>query len=642
MWQQRIFNLLILLCITFFSLIVLLTYIDHNETNNTESKAKNLIQQELGIAVQQIDSELKILYSVANSLVKDISSGELQRSAINDRLAEMMAITPNLFGIGVAYIPYVNTPQERRQSPYYLSRETNEDLIQPFTIPCPTVSNISKCVVFIEYSLKNIQTLPTLKNLGKQASLLNTENLAKIGYQFVISKQGNFITHPIFEYHNEPKNIFEITQHDKVIEQLAKSAIHNNSGFVEYVNQTTGQNLWVFYQPIPTTEWSMFTVLQKDSFIDPTASWQLWIELGIITFLVFLFSLILRVDTGNVFDLWVASCITSVLLLVSLYVVWDFIETGPVISNQDKTQTIIVSPEGLTSFFDYTKNITNNLTVIPTEIVIEHLEFDENDAINIVGYVKQRYKSEIHDEITRGFSLPQAETTKIKIIDHYLTNQTETIRWSFTAYIPQEFDYSKYPLDRRRINLLFQHVDKNVILSPDFYPIMNPSSHPGVEKLNFLHEWNVHSSFFNYQQNEKKLDFYLSIVLQRDLLNPFVYHILPLIVVLVMLFTISLLLGQIKTYFNVIPPLTALFIGTLLSHIGLRQNISMWVILYGEYFYVFTYTSIISVLINFYLFDNHKELKILQYKQGILSKILFFPIVLGEILSIMLWMFIFF
>jgi len=545
-----------------------------------------------------------------------------------------MAATPNLLGIGVAYVPYVNTLEQRRQSPYYLSRETNENLIQPFVIPCALVNNISKCVVFIEYSLKNIQALPTLKNLGNQVSLLDTSNLAKIGYQFIISKQGDFITYPIPEYVN--KNIFETTKRDKVLEQLAKSAIHNNDGFVEYFNQTTGQTLWIFYQPIPTTEWSMFTVLIKDSFISPTASWRLWIELGLITFLVFLFSLILRVDTGNSFDLWVASFITSVLFLISLYVVWDFIETQPVISNKNPHQTSIVSPEGLNSFFNSTQ--TNKLALIPTEVVIEYLEFDDNDAINIAGYVKQQYQSEIHNEITRGFTLPQAKTTKVNIIDHYLTDQTETIRWNFTAHIPQEFDYYHYPLDRRIINLSVQHADKNAILIPDFYPVMNPTSHPGVGKLNFLSDWNVHSSFFNYQN---KHDFYLSIVLQRDLLNPFVYHVLPLIVVLVMLFTISLLMGQITTYFNVIPPLTALFIGTVLSHIGLRQNISMWVILYGEYFYVFTYTAILSVLINFYLFDNHKELKMLQYKRGLLSKILFFPIVLGEILSIMLWMFIF-
>ncbi|MBE9562141.1 MAG: hypothetical protein IMF12_04675, partial [Proteobacteria bacterium] len=312
--------------------------------------------------------------------------------------------------------------------------------------------------------------------------------------------------------------------------------------------------------------------------------------------------------------------------------------TSPVTSNENPDQTIIVSPESLDSFFDYTP--ANELTLIPTKVVIERLEFDENDGINIAGYVKQQYQSEIHNEITRGFTLPQSKSTKIKIIDHYLTDETETIRWSFTAYIPQEFDYYHYPLDRRMINLLVRHADENAIIIPNFSSEINASSNPGIEKLSFLRDWNVHSSFFNYQNN-KKPDFYLTIVLQRNLLNPFVYHILPLIVVLVMLFTISLFMGQIKTYFNVIPPLTALFIGTLLSHIGLRQNISMWVILYGEYFYVFTYTAILSVLINFYLFDNHKEFKTLQYKQGLLSKILFFPIVLGEILSIMLWMFIF-
>ncbi|MDM8569207.1 hypothetical protein QUF50_06820, partial [Thiotrichales bacterium HSG1] len=253
MWQQRVFNLLLFFCIITLLSVVLLVYVEHYETNQAENEAKRLIYRELSTAVQKIDTELQNLYSIANSLALKLSNGELQRTDINKRLAEIMAMTPNLFGIGVAYIPYVNTPQERRMSPYYLSRESTETLIQPFTIPCALVNNISKCVIFIEYSLKNIQTLPTLKNLGRQVSLLNTDNLAKIGYQFTISKQKELITYPITEHVNS--NIFEATQPDKIFEQLVKSAIHNESGFAEYFNQTFGQDLWVFYQPIPTTAW---------------------------------------------------------------------------------------------------------------------------------------------------------------------------------------------------------------------------------------------------------------------------------------------------------------------------------------------------------------------------------------------------
>ncbi|MBE9562239.1 MAG: hypothetical protein IMF12_05180, partial [Proteobacteria bacterium] len=211
MWQQRVFNLLLFSCIITLLAVILLIFIEYYETNETENQAKQLIQQELSIAVRKINTELRDLYSVADSLAQKLSTGELPRSEINERLAEIMAMTPNLFGIGVAYIPYVNTPKERRQSPYYLNRESAETLIQPFTIPCALVNNLSKCVIFIEYSLKNIQTLPTLKNLGKQVSLLNTDNLAKIGHQFIISKHGNLITYPIPGH----TNIFEMAQRDK-------------------------------------------------------------------------------------------------------------------------------------------------------------------------------------------------------------------------------------------------------------------------------------------------------------------------------------------------------------------------------------------------------------------------------------------
>ncbi|MCK5876977.1 MAG: hypothetical protein KAG43_05025, partial [Candidatus Marithrix sp.] len=118
MWHTKVFNTLLFLCIITLLAVVLLMYVEHSETNQTENEAKRLIQQELSIAVQKIDTELQGLHSIATSLAKNLSTGKLQRSAINERLTEIMAMTPNLFGIGVAYIPYVNTPQERRQSPY--------------------------------------------------------------------------------------------------------------------------------------------------------------------------------------------------------------------------------------------------------------------------------------------------------------------------------------------------------------------------------------------------------------------------------------------------------------------------------------------------------------------------------------------
>jgi hypothetical protein len=598
--------------------------------DNQVQATKDQLMQKTQLAVQQIDEVLSQLSSTVHSLADEIGSGKLQRSQIMERLEKTMDKTPHLFGMGVAYIPYLNDPQTRRHSPYYTqgsSQTEDQDLLQVFTVPCsyndPTSQyKMSKCLVFADYSLQDIK------------ALMNSLDLGKTGYGFVLSKQGVFLAHPIEEYVKSKKTIFNIADihNDNALKRLGERAINNESGVMEYIDPMTGESSWIFYQPIPTTGWIMGTVVIKDEFLGQTLEdlrhKQIWIGIWIIICLLFFFVLLFHTEC------WLVVFSSSLLLLIGIGFIWYLAQTAPFRSES----TIIVNKANLNRFLS-TKAFEEPPLFIPTGVLIESIEFS-GERVNLTGYIWQKYDDDFPNTISRGFVLPEGESIKIREAYRRQENQKEVIGWYFEGTVHQQFDTSKYPFDRREINLFIRHNDKNVILTPDLegYQWINPVYRPGVKPELVLPGWHLKSSFFNYRTHETGL--YFTVFIQRDFLNPFIGSMLPLIVVGGMVFAILLLLGKVRTFANVAAPLAALFLATLMAHIGLRIEMTIPDIFYVEYFYIVMYIAILAVVISYLLFHTKSELFFIQYRDGLVAKLLFWPLILGSMLGITVWMFV--
>ncbi|MEN8215653.1 MAG: cache domain-containing protein [Pseudomonadota bacterium] len=598
--------------------------------DNQVQATKDQLMQKTRLAVQQIDEVLSQLSSTVHSLADEIGSGKLQRSQILERLEKTMDKTPQMFGMGVAYIPYLNDPQTRRHSPYYTqgsSQTEDQDLLQVFTAPCsyndPTIQyKMSKCLVFVDYSRQDIK------------ALMNTLDLGKTGYGFILSKQGVFLAHPIEEYVKSQKTIFNIADihNDNALKRLGERAINNESGVMEYINPMTGQTYWIFYQPIPTTGWVMGTVVIKDEVLGQTLEdlrhKQIWICVWIIICLLFFFALLFRAEC------WLVVFSSSLLLLISIGFIWYLAQTAPFRSEA----AIIVDKANLNQFLS-TKPFEEPPLFIPTGVLIESIEFS-GEHVNLTGQIWQKYDDDFPSTISRSFVLPDGESIKIKEVYRRQENQKEVIGWYFEGTVHQQFDTSKYPLDRREINLLIRHNDKNVILTPDLeaYQWINPVYRPGIKRELVLPGWHLKTSFFNYRNHDTGL--YFTVFIQRDFLNPFIGSLLPLIVVGAMVFAILLLLGKVRTFANVAAPLAALFLATLMAHIGLRIEMTVPDIFYVESFYIVMYIAILAVVISYFLFHTKSKLFFIQYRNGLVAKLLFWPLILGSMLGITVWMFV--
>ena len=657
MWKKWAFYINSLFCAASLIVVLFLWYDYDKASSPIEPAAQNRVTEETRLVVQQIDAVLAKLLSVARLLADDLSTGKLPRSQIHSRLEEAME-KKTLYGIGVAYIPYANNPHQRRQSPYYLNRSKSlqtQDLLQQFTVPCsfPTTPNkISNCVVFVDYSLNDIK------------ALMSTLDLGKTGYGFILSKQGVFISHPIPEYVKDRKTIFNIAalKDDKALNRLGKRAINGESGVIEYIDEVTGQSSWIFYQPIPATGWAMCTVVIKDDILANTNDFRqkpIWISLWFIV--VFFSALLFRVDKGDSYRLWAVASLASVLLVVGIGFIWYLAQTASF--REGAGSAIMVDKAGLHQFLSANAQKKPPIYV-PTGIVIESIEFSGANHVILTGHIWQKYDESLHKGISRGFILPEVESPSIIEAYRHKENKTEVIGWSFEGTLHQPHDYSKYPLDRRKINLLIHHkdFDRNVILTPDLeaYKWVNPNARPGIKRDLVLSDWNIRRSFFNYrtlnsdshlgtdndvvgERNFPKL--YFTVFMQRDFLSKRSFLEIPslsvliLIVVGILLFAFLLLLGKVGTFANLLAPLGVLFIGLILAHIGLRKAVPASGILYIEYYYLVMYIAILAVVAGYFLFHANKNLFFIQYRDGLVAKLLFWPLILGSLLGITVWTF---
>ncbi|MDM8560379.1 hypothetical protein [Candidatus Parabeggiatoa sp. HSG14] len=93
------------------------------------------------------------------------------------------------------------------------------------------------------------------------------------------------------------------------------------------------------------------------------------------------------------------------------------------------------------------------------------------------------------------------------------------------------------------------------------------------------------------------------------------------------------------TFANMAAPLIALFLGVILAHIGLRKSLLASGVTYIEYYYFVIYIITMVVIASYFLFHNKKNLSLIQYRNGLVMKLLFWPFILTSILGITWWKF---
>lgn len=306
--------------------------------------------------------------------------------------------------------------------------------------------------------------------------------------------------------------------------------------------------------------------------------------------------------------------------------------------------------------------------LIPTGVFVQSLVFRTPNDVHLTGYIWQRYDDDLPDDLSRGVVFPESvrgdagERTEIayrKRGDGY-----EIIGWHFDITLRQWFDYDDYPIDHKTVWLRLWHPDftHRVILVPDLasYAATGIGDTFGIEPGIVLDGWSIVDTFFAYRGVQYDTGFgvhdrpgslvfpelHFNAVLERQFLDPFVIHMVPLFVVVALLFsmlmTVTVDSDKAKrfgfTTLSMVGACSGLFFLVLLGHIQLRQRFTGYGIVYVESFYLLIYILILLVAV-FSFSTTHglpRRLRFLHRNDGDIVKLAFWPVTFGALAVIAL------
>ncbi len=603
--QRQVTSLFLALCLISFFLVSYLGYAYVHNTSQMLETSKENAQNEAHYATSEISGKLLELENLSFSLAQELQSGGLEDSredsSIEENLYGLISGHPGIFGIGVAYEPYAYASETRLYAPTY-SRKTGEAVlyqtVYDYTEPSrngsgPVTEWYHRALAegagwnepyfgtrsgtfIVEYSLPFTRNSSEEKNISPSGvvyasysleevrNLVNSLDLGMAGYGFIISEQGTVVAHPLREYLSRDAD--EVGAEDEFFRALTGEMLPGEHRAVP--NELTGQNSWVFYEKVPSTNWTMGVVFVEEEIFhaEQEARRQLLVQLSL-AFLTFLFFgagyLCCRYGYGKK-GMWALSVLFTLFCIFEIGLIWDlslhdsFTDDAPDLEIYDSVglETTLnglyasqspavgsasgpttgesvsegsvsgesVSGELITGFDE------SGITRIPTGIFLQSIEFLTPNDVLVTGYVWQKQPEGLVSEtsvsgtevsenesspsspLSSSLSLPGIifpEAKKIKFGEAY--TEDGVTGWHFRATLRQPFDYSRYPIDREAlwIRMWPANFDSKVVLVPDLeaYEDLNPSSLPGLEKDFVLESWTLQGSYFSFRNNTYNTDF---------------------------------------------------------------------------------------------------------------------------------------
>jgi hypothetical protein len=651
--------------------------------HRTVTAARDRARGEAQRAAKVIDAELTRFQLVVRAVADDLDSGRVSRAALGERLRGAVDATPQMSGIGAAFVPLAWDPGLRLYAPYYERKGESVGLVQldslydytqgqyewyhkplregpSWSEPALSAADSAAAVEYsAPFRLGGGSSAPPsgvvhgTMSLAEINELVSSLDLGEFGYSFLVSKNGFLISHPFSEEY-APEHRAAATRGKEAERMLSSIPAAGRSSVEEEVDPVTGEPCWVFSEPVPSTGWTVgvvfFNGLSAQNRVLRRQQIRFAVALIVTACLLLAFLLEPYRHAHDVLTLWTGSVIGSLLLVLGIGWLWSIgygADFAPAAS-----QTVLVDKAGVRRFvLDTTRRSlkrTGDLPImVPTGVFIQTLEIISPNNVAFTGYVWQKYATNIPKTITRGFVLPDAADRSITEAYRRVDGETETIGWYVKAVIRQNFDYSGYPLDEQDFKLRLWHsdLDSGVVLVPDLdsYRIIHPLARAGLENDFNLPGWTVQRTQFSSRTRDRTTTFGIDasqrnggtelsfdVIIDRHILEPVFSNLLPLAVSGFMVFALLLMLKE-STRVNIIQTLaaySALFFVIILSQLDLRRRVSGTNILYIEYFYFITYGAMLASALITLTNGWPGILPQIEQREHFYPKLLFWPLTL--------------
>jgi len=678
------------------------------QLSSYQSFVKSLEQEEItefkeesSRAMTELDKAFKRLQGCADELASEIQAGKIASDTLLVRLQGAFASSPFLFSFGVAYGPYEYASDTKAFARGYTRTENgllfnNIDASESYQDPVPRnvwftdpmahgpgwiepYYDPAASATIVEYSCPFYRTDASGKkkaagivyadlSMKDVRDILSQIDLGNGGYAMILSKKGKFIAHPIEEYAVAMKSVYDgdLIQKTPMIKSHFDASLRGETGYAEFTNEAGREPSMLHYQPIPTSGWAFWVFALKDYDIrgaDQIRKSLIHLTLlGVLFFLLLFITGIHAIDSG-VIALWGTVIMFSVLTMGAIGAIWYLALSFTPYRNEAFVQ--IHDRASLDKYRGELCARANGLLephpfFVPTGYFIQSVNFETSNDVTLTGYVWQKYKLGQHDELSRSIVFPEATDCTLTESYRMKRENVEIVGWSFVAKFRQQFDYSRYPIDDKDVWIRAIHGDftKNVILTPDLdgYPVLNPTSLPGIADDIVLSGWDIDRSFFSYVQNHYKSNFglqetstknlfpelYFTVILKRNFLAPFVTYVLPIFIIACILFTVLLMSTRDEkknemfqfSIAGVIATCSGLFFSVLVAHSQLRGAMLVNCLMYLEYFCFVLYLAILGVAANAFLFGLDTHIQVIRDRDNLFPKLAFWPIFLGLMLLV--------
>lgn len=658
-------NPIFILLLIFLGLALKNSFQCKSKKSSTIQKAT---QQALSNNEKNSENIAKLLEKIAftgESISKDLHTDYLKKDDIATRIARDLSENNIISEITVIYAP--NGYQDKKN--IYLKSTTSKEIDREHIFETKWYTQAQeKKVAWIINPIKDAADKPTCtyaralfnnnnEPIGALAitfclrSIINSieqSSIGQTGYSFITTDDGTFIFHPISTLVSQEITFLQFAQSQGNAElaSIAQQTLNGKPLTKSYKSQTGQEYYRITTQSITPNQWIIGTIFSESEVglsAQKIRHYYFWILLWFIIALLLCVSLFFTY--AFISELAYIGLINLILLL-GMMTAWYIITITHSINRE--SITIITDESSLDKFL----NDLNEEAVrkhepkpikIPCGLLLYTLNITDSDHIEISGYLWTKYNTTKHKDITRGIDILQSTRMAIGKPLTSITGTIETETWTTQGVLSQEQQNTEYPFDQQKLRIVLEHRDleKNIILTPDLtgYKTVSPESMAGLDKDFSISGFTVEQTFFEYKQFSPEANFgfkeygkvtdhfqlVYNVVLSRNLLNPFVLYILPLLVILFSLFCTLLIASRRTDPFSMLGPYTGLFFSMIVLQRSLREQHPSGSTLYMEYAFFYTYITIILLILHTILNHFYKHKITYQNKVFHIMKLLFWP-----------------
>ncbi|MEN6466335.1 MAG: SpoIIE family protein phosphatase [Syntrophaceae bacterium] len=232
----------------------------------------------------------------ARVMAKNLDDRYVPTDRILTVLEKMVAGNPEIFGSTVAFEPYGHDIQSYYFAPYYSrtknglklsylgGKSYNYFLMDWYKVPRetgrpawsePYYDEGGGNIVMSTFSAPFFKTARGNQTFSGVVTadislewlqdIISGLSISKNGYAFLISQNGVFVSHPRREWIMR-ESIFTIAKaaNDPDLRETGRDMVRGGSGFIPMKSHFTGKKAWMYYAPVPLTNWTMGVIISDD------------------------------------------------------------------------------------------------------------------------------------------------------------------------------------------------------------------------------------------------------------------------------------------------------------------------------------------------------------------------------------------